>query len=250
MPSFLDKLQTSHTFEPPNHWFKIKTIDMHTGGEPLRVIIDGFPVLEGSSVLEYRNFIKNNYDHLRLALMHEPRGHADMYGCILLPPNDKEADFGILFLHNEGYSTMCGHAIIAISNLAIKMKWVEVTSPETHIKIDAPCGRINSFVKIKNGKVESVYFHCGVTLAKQSSNGTITKITEMSTTEVIFRQLSDTEINTYLEKEQPYDCAGSFKSEGLGISLFDQIKSNDPTCLIGLPLILVRKMLCNQAITI
>ena len=60
MPSFLDKLQTSHTFEPPNHWFKIKTIDMHTGGEPLRVIIDGFPVLEGSSVLEYRNFIKNN----------------------------------------------------------------------------------------------------------------------------------------------------------------------------------------------
>ena len=160
MPSFLDKLQTSHTFEPPAHWLKIKTIDMHTGGEPLRVIVDGFPKLEGSSVLEYRNFIKNKYDHLRLALMHEPRGHADMYGCILLPPNDDDGDFGILFLHNEGYSTMCGHAIIAISTLAIEMNWVEITSPETHIKIDAPCGRINSFVKIKEGKVESVYFHC------------------------------------------------------------------------------------------
>lgn len=160
MPSFLDRLQTSHTFEPPEHWLKIKTIDMHTGGEPLRVIIDGFPKLEGNSVLEYRNFIKDNYDHLRLALMHEPRGHADMYGCILLPPNDDDGDFGIIFLHNEGYSTMCGHAIIAISTLAIEMNWVEITAPETHIKIDAPCGRINSFVKIKDGKVESVYFHC------------------------------------------------------------------------------------------
>lgn len=160
MPSFLDKLKTSHTFEPPDHWLKIKTIDMHTGGEPLRVIIDGFPKLDGSSILEYRNFIKKKYDHLRLALMHEPRGHADMYGCILLPPNDEDGDFGILFLHNEGYSTMCGHAIIAISTLAVEMNWVEVTSPETHIKIDAPCGRINSFVKIKDGKVVSVYFHC------------------------------------------------------------------------------------------
>ena len=160
MPSFLDKLQTSHTFEAPEHWLKIKTIDMHTGGEPLRVIINGFPKLEGSSILEYRNFIKKKYDYLRLALMHEPRGHADMYGCILLPPDNEDGDFGILFLHNEGYSTMCGHAIIAISTLAVEMNWIEVTSPETHIKIDAPCGRINSFVKIKDGKVESVYFHC------------------------------------------------------------------------------------------
>ena len=103
-------------------------------------------------------------------------------------------------------------------------------------------------LQFQSGK--SVYFHCGVTLAKQSSNGTITKITEVSTTEVIFRQLSDTDIKAYLEKEQPYDCAGSFKSEGLGISLFDQIKSNDPTCLIGLPLILVRKILSNQEINI
>ena len=133
---------------------------MHTGGEPLRVIVDGFPKMEGNSVLEYRNYVKENYDYLRKALMHEPRGHADMYGCILLPPNDDEGDFGILFLHNEGYSTMCGHAIIAISVLAVEMGWVEKTSPETHIKIDAPCGRIHSFVKVKDDKMESVYFHC------------------------------------------------------------------------------------------
>ena len=160
MPSFLEKLQTSPVFHPPDNWLKIKTIDMHTGGEPLRVIVDGFPKLEGNSVLDYRNFAKNNFDHLRRALMHEPRGHADMYGCILLPSNNGESDFGILFLHNEGYSTMCGHAIIAISTLAVEMGWIEIKEPETHLKIDAPCGRIDSFVKIKDGIVDSVYFHC------------------------------------------------------------------------------------------
>jgi proline racemase len=147
-------------FKPNKDWLKIKTIDMHTGGEPLRVIVDGFPKLKGYSVLEYRRYCKENFDHLRTALMFEPRGHADMYGCILLPPNDDEGDFGIIFLHNGGYSTMCGHAIIAISTLAIEMKWIDVKEGGNIIKIDAPCGRITSFANIQNGKVSRVRFHC------------------------------------------------------------------------------------------
>ncbi|KIA97068.1 MULTISPECIES: proline racemase family protein [unclassified Flavobacterium] len=139
---------------------QIKTIDMHTGGEPLRVIVSGFPELKGNSVLEYRRDIKENYDYLRTSLMFEPRGHADMYGCILLPPNDDDADFGILFMHNEGYSSMCGHAIIAISTLAAKMNWITVIEGENELKIDAPCGRIFSYVTIKNGEVTGVRFHC------------------------------------------------------------------------------------------
>ena len=114
--------------------------------------------------------------------------------------------------------------------------------------LEKPGNYENAYKQLQFQSGKSVNFHCGVTLAKQTSNGNITKITKLSTTEVIFRQLSDKEIKTYLEKEQPYDCAGSFKSEGLGISLFEQIKSNDPTCLIGLPLILVRKMLNHQGI--
>jgi septum formation protein len=141
---------------------------------------------------------------------------------------------------------------LAIATLNID-SWVigadQVGSVENKI-LEKPGNYENAYKQLQFQSGKSVYFHCGVTLAKQSSNGTITKITEMSTTEVIFRQLSDTDIKAYLEKEQPYDCAGSFKSEGLGISLFDQIKSNDPTCLIGLPLILVRKMLSNQEIKI
>ena len=147
-------------FNPPKGLLQIKTIDMHTGGEPLRVIIDGFPELKGNSVLDYRRYCKENYDYLRTALLFEPRGHADMYGCILLPPNDNEGDFGIIFLHNEGYSTMCGHAIIAISTLAIEMNWIEIKEGDNILKIDAPCGRITSFTNVKNGKVTGVRFHC------------------------------------------------------------------------------------------
>ena len=147
-------------FQPPQNWLQIKTIDMHTGGEPLRVIVDGFPELKGNSVLEYRRYSKEQYDYLRTSLLFEPRGHADMYGCILLPPNDDEGDFGIIFLHNEGYSTMCGHAIIAISTLAVEMNWIEVKEGDNELKIDAPCGRILSYAHVKNGKITGVRFHC------------------------------------------------------------------------------------------
>lgn len=158
--STFDNIQSNQHFQSPSDWLKIKTIDMHTGGEPLRVILNGLPELKGNSVLDYRRYMKENHDHLRTALMFEPRGHADMYGCILVPPNDNEADFGILFLHNEGYSTMCGHAVIAITTLAVQLNWVDVQAPETKVVIDAPCGRIYSYAKVNDGQVTSVYFHC------------------------------------------------------------------------------------------
>ena len=160
MNSTYQNILDKKTFLPNKDWLQIKTIDMHTGGEPLRVIIDGFPELKGNSVLEYRRYCKKNYDHLRTALLFEPRGHADMYGCILVPPNDEDGDFGIIFLHNEGYSTMCGHAIIAISTLAVEMNWVAIKEGSNTLKIDAPCGRITSFVNVEKGKVSGVRFHC------------------------------------------------------------------------------------------
>ena len=158
MKDTYQKILSKTHLEAPHDWAKIRTIEMHTGGEPLRVIVSGLPKLKGNNILEYRRDIKNNHDNLRTSLMFEPRGHADMYGCILLPPNDEGADFGILFLHNEGYSTMCGHAVIAITKLAVVMGWVEKVSPETRVVIDAPCGRIVSYAKISEGEVDSVYF--------------------------------------------------------------------------------------------
>jgi proline racemase len=144
------------SYKVPKDWLSIKSIEMHTGGEPLRVIMDGFPEIHGESVLDYRNYIRNNYDHLRTALMFEPRGHADMYGVVITA--SKVADFGVVFMHNEGYSTMCGHATIAIAKLAVESGWVKAVEPETKILIEAPCGVLTAYVTIHNGKVEKVRF--------------------------------------------------------------------------------------------
>ena len=145
-----------NSFAPPDHWIKIKTIDMHTGGEPLRVILDGFPELEGESVLDYRRYIRDHLDDLRTALMFEPRGHADMYGVVVTP--SKVADFGVVFMHNEGYSTMCGHATIAITKLAVEAGWVEKVEGETQLTIEAPCGLLKAWATVNNGSVENVRF--------------------------------------------------------------------------------------------
>ncbi len=136
---------------------KINTIDMHTGGEPLRVVIDGYPEIIGKNVLEKRQYCIDHLDHLRTALMWEPRGHADMYGCLIVAPNDDQATFGIIFMHNSGYSTMCGHATIAIGKLAIDLGWVEKKEGSTcSFYIDAPCGRLQLFIDEQN----HVSFHC------------------------------------------------------------------------------------------
>lgn len=160
MATTFDRIRSQTALPIPAHWQAIRTIDMHTGGEPLRVIVDGFPELKGNSVLDYRRNCRAEHDHLRQLLMFEPRGHADMYGCILVPPNDPAADFGILFLHNEGYSTMCGHAIIAIATLAVQMAWIEVKEGENELKIDAPCGRILATAHVDQGQVQGVRFQC------------------------------------------------------------------------------------------
>lgn len=145
-------------FTPPSVWLKITAIDAHTGGEPFRVIVDGFPELKGDTILEKRRYAKDHYDHLRTALMWEPRGHADMYGCLLTPPVTQEADFGILFIHNEGFSTMCGHGIIGIATVVLETGMMPMVSPITEIKIDSPAGLITAFAEIENNHVKNVSF--------------------------------------------------------------------------------------------
>jgi len=146
------------TWEPPQHWLKITTIDAHTGGEPFRVITSGYPDLPGETILARRRYAKERLDHLRTALMWEPRGHADMYGCIVTLPVTPGADIGILFMHNEGYSTMCGHGIIGIAKVALETGLLPMTAPETTIKIDTPAGLVIAHARVSEGQVKSVYF--------------------------------------------------------------------------------------------
>ena len=144
---------------PPSKWLRITTVDAHTAGEPFRVITGGYPQLPGDTILERRRYAREHLDHLRTALMWEPRGHADMYGCIVTPPVTPGADIGILFLHNEGYSTMCGHGIIGIAKVALETGMLPMQEPETVVKIDTPAGLVTAHARVANGQVGSVTFH-------------------------------------------------------------------------------------------
>ena len=146
------------SLEPRRGARVVTTIEAHTGGEPFRVITGGFPELPGSTMLERRRFAKENLDCLRTALMFEPRGHADMYGCVLTPPVTPGADFGILFMHNEGFSTMCGHGIIAIVTVVLETGMLPITGPETTLRIDTPAGLVTAFARADSGRVRSVRF--------------------------------------------------------------------------------------------
>jgi len=143
----------------PTNWQKFTAIDSHSEGEPLRIFTGGLPKLRGETILEKRKFFKNNYDNLRTSLMWEPRGHADMYGCIITEPERVDSDFGVIFTHNEGYSSMCGHGIIAVTKIAIETGLINPGFQETTIKIDAPAGQIISHAKMFENRVKSVYFY-------------------------------------------------------------------------------------------
>lgn len=153
------KLNLNASFLPPANWQRIITIDAHTAGEPLRMVIEGFPEIKGKTILEKRRFARQHYDHLRKALMWEPRGHADMYGAIPVEPQNPEADFGVLFIHNEGFSTMCGHGIIALTKIVLQTGMLPVQEPETMVKIETSAGLVTAFARVNRGQVQSVYFN-------------------------------------------------------------------------------------------
>jgi trans-L-3-hydroxyproline dehydratase len=145
-------------WQPRDGVQRIQTIDAHTAGEPLRVILTGYPELAGTTILERRRDALEQHDALRTALMWEPRGHADMYGCLVVPPESEDADFGVLFLHNEGYSTMCGHGIIAVTTVVLETGMVPPTGDETVVRIDTPAGLVTARGRMDNGRVASVAF--------------------------------------------------------------------------------------------
>lgn len=134
------------------------TIDAHAAGEPLRIVTAGIPRIPGPTILAKRTWVRDNLDHVRTTLMHEPRGHADMYGCYVVEPVTERADLGVIFMHNEGYSDMCGHGIIALATVAVAQGLVPATVPETRVGIDSPAGFIEAFVAYDGSRVGVVRF--------------------------------------------------------------------------------------------
>jgi proline racemase len=126
---------------------RIRTIDAHAAGEPLRLVVEGFPSPEGSTMLEKRAWAQKRLDHLRRAIMLEPRGHADMYGALLTEPVTSGAHAGVLFMHNEGWSTMCGHGVIAVTTIALQRDLIWPAGPS--LILDSPAGTIEARAAVK-----------------------------------------------------------------------------------------------------
>ena len=137
----------------------ITTIDAHTAGEPFRVITGGLPDLPGETILQRRRYLRDHLDHIRRALMWEPRGHFNMYGCVVTRPVTPGADLGVLFMHNEGYSTMCGHGIIGLVTVLLETGALPARGRQTPVNIDTPAGLVRATAHHDHsGRVERVSF--------------------------------------------------------------------------------------------
>jgi proline racemase len=137
---------------------RISAVDYHTGGEPFRIVAGGVEKPEGATILEKRRDALERLDHVRRLLVFEPRGHADMYGCFVVEPNDAGADLGVVFFHNAGYSTACGHGTIALVTWALDEGIVERREGETRVVVDVPSGRLETWARVEDGRVRSVRF--------------------------------------------------------------------------------------------
>jgi proline racemase len=134
----------------------LRTVDYHTAGEPFRIVTGGAEPLRGATVLDKRRDALERLDHVRRLLVHEPRGHADMYGCHVVEPDDDGADLGVVFFHNAGYSTACGHGTIALVTWALDEGVVERREGENRVVVDVPSGRVEAIAVVEGTVVRSV----------------------------------------------------------------------------------------------
>jgi proline racemase len=137
---------------------KVEAVDYHTAGEPFRIVTGGVPPLEGRTILEKRRFAAERLDDIRRLLVYEPRGHADMYGCFVTEPEDDGADLGVVFFHNAGYSTACGHGTIALVTWALDSGRLPAGGSEARVVVDVPSGRLETQARLENGRVVAVRF--------------------------------------------------------------------------------------------
>jgi trans-L-3-hydroxyproline dehydratase len=145
-------------WRPPGDWRRLTVIESHTGGEPFRVVVEGLPEIPGDTVLERRRHASAHLDDLRKSLMWEPRGHADMYGGWIGPPMEADSDLSVLFLHNEGFSTMCGHGIIALTKVVLETGILPTSAGETTIQIDTPAGPVVATAETNGASIGRVRF--------------------------------------------------------------------------------------------
>lgn len=137
---------------------RLQVTDMHTAGEPVRIVTGGYPELSGATLLEKRREARDQHDLVRRVVMLEPRGHSEMYGVIPVQPDHPDAALAVLFTHNEGYSTMCGHATIAMGRWIVDQGLVQAREGDNELILQCPCGPVQVCAQVRNGQVTRVRF--------------------------------------------------------------------------------------------
>ena len=146
-------------FRPTRSRTVVATVEAHTAGEPLRVVTAGAPPIPGDTIPAKRRWARAHLEGFRRALLWEPRGHADMYGALLTDPVTPDGDAGVLFMHNEGWSTMCGHGVIALATVLVETGMLPAPAEgERVIRLDTPAGRVTARASLSRGRVERVSF--------------------------------------------------------------------------------------------
>jgi proline racemase len=136
----------------------LKTIDAHVGGEPLRLIVEGFPAPRGKSLADKRDWATRHADHLRRLVMLEPRGHRDMSGAVLTEPTSPGSHAGVLFMNSDGFGFMCGHGIIAVATIALERGLIVPGGDGSSLALDTPAGTVRAVATWRDGKIEEVSF--------------------------------------------------------------------------------------------
>lgn len=155
-PSRIDPLlAAAGAWRPPDGYAVLRTIDAHAAGEPLRVVVSGIDPIPGATIPDKRRYAQRHLEDLRRALIFEPRGHADMYAAVPTEPATADGHLGVLFLHNEGWSTMCGHGIVGLVTVALE---TGMLPPLDEVRIDAPAGRVTARATRAGGRVRAVAF--------------------------------------------------------------------------------------------
>lgn len=145
-------------WQNPTVAFEIETVDYHTAGEPYRIVVGGVEPPAGATVLDRRSHAQEHLEGVRAFLVNEPRGHADMYGCFVTPPDDDGAAFGMVFFHKDGFSTACGHGTIAGARWALDTGLVPQREPLTEFALDVPSGRVAITAEVVEGRVGEIRF--------------------------------------------------------------------------------------------
>jgi len=130
----------------------LTAVDSHTDGEPTRIVTGGLPVLRGTTQAEKRAELGARWDHLRRALIHEPRGHDAIVLAYLTAPADPAADMGVVFANDAGYLGTCGHGSMGVATVLIAQGMVAATEPETRVVLETPVGLVECWVRVEAGR--------------------------------------------------------------------------------------------------